>query len=139
MEYCKICGCIIHSGGGDYAQDDKYGRSHATKHHLVAERFFGRTKKKRTRIFAPTDPWELKGESVAFCCYDCHEELLHNPVLLPEDIKGFAELVKLEGFDEKEKTESRVKIAKRIELFHEVIAEGIKALRGKKNKALSQK
>jgi len=41
-------------------------------------------------------PWGHEGESGVFC-YECHEELLHNPVLLPEDVGRFAELVRLEN------------------------------------------
>jgi len=50
---------------------------------------------------------------------------LHNPVLLPEDIEKFQELVKRRGLNERHKTSSRAKLAKRIELFHEVIEIGI--------------
>jgi len=71
-------------------------------------------------------PWEHEGESAVFC-YECHEELLHNPVLLPEDVKQFSELVKLCGFSEEEKGGSRQFIAERIKLFHEVIVYGIRA------------
>jgi hypothetical protein len=62
-------------------------------------------------------------------CYECHEELVHNPVLLPEDIKGFADLVRIRGLSEMVKTEDRSKIADRIALFHDVIARGLKILR----------
>ena len=61
-------------------------------------------------------------------CYECHEELVHNPVLLPADIALFADLVKQRGFSEKVKTESREPIAGRIALFHEVISSGIASL-----------
>lgn len=61
-------------------------------------------------------------------CYECHEELLHNPVLLPEDISRFAELVKKRGLSEDSKTEDRKRIARRIMLFHEVIALGLRTL-----------
>lgn len=40
-------------------------------------------------------------------CYECHEELLHNPVLLPDDIKKFAELVELRGLNEIKKKQQR--------------------------------
>jgi hypothetical protein len=54
--------------------------------------------------------------------------LIHNPVLLPEDIQVFAELVRKRSLDEVEKSERRDKIAGRIKLLHEVIAAGLKAL-----------
>lgn len=61
-------------------------------------------------------------------CYECHEELVHNPVLLPEDVARFAELVKQRGLSELVKTESRKPIAGRVALFHEVIARGLASL-----------
>ena len=36
--YCAICGCRLHRGG-EYATPTTEGRSQATKHHYVAERF----------------------------------------------------------------------------------------------------
>ena len=126
---CAICGCSIHRGG-KYAVPTIEGRSHATRHHYVAERLFGRsaTRKgeQREPIFKDC-PWGLEKQSLEFC-YECHEELLHNPVFLPADICRFAELVRLRNLDESEKTASKDKIARRIELLHEVIEEGVKAL-----------
>ncbi len=61
-------------------------------------------------------------------CYECHEELLHNPVLLPEDLALFAALVRKRGFAETSKMEDRSKIAARVMLFHEVIARGLIAM-----------
>jgi hypothetical protein len=132
MEYCAICGCQIHRGGKDYAKPNIKGRSHAGKHHYVAERFFGRSATRkgespREPIFKNC-PWAgVEGKSGVFC-YECHEELLHNPVLLSEDISQFAELVRLRGLNESQKTASKDKIRRRIELLHEVIEKGIKAL-----------
>ncbi len=75
----------------------------------------------------PCCPWGHEGQSVVFC-YECHEELVHNPVLLPEDISRFAELVKKRGLSEEMKTESRESIAGRVVLLHEVIARGLASL-----------
>jgi len=113
-----------------YARPTVDGRSHATKHHYVAERFFGRSTNRRgtkTEGIFPSCPWGHEGESVVFC-YECHEELIHNPVLLPEDISRFAELVKQRGLSEEIKTKNREPIAGRIALFHEVIACGLTSL-----------
>ena len=135
---CPICGCRIYSGGKDYAQDNIEGRSHASSHHYVAERFLGRSKNSkgkvsRKRIFE-TCPWEgMEGKSDKFC-YDCHEELLHNPVFKPEDIKRFAELVRLKGLNEPKKAKSKDKIAGRIKLLHEAIEKGIDALLAEKRR-----
>lgn len=67
---------------------------------------------------------------MAIFCYECHEELLHNPVFVPEDIERFAQLVKREGCNEGSKTESRKELGERIKLLQRVIHEGLKALTG---------
>lgn len=129
LEHCAICGCLLHRTRDTYARPTVAGRSHATKHHFVAERFFGRSTNRRgtkTEGVFPSCPWGHEGESAPFC-YECHEELLHNPVLLPEDISRFAELVRRRGLSEETKTESRSPIAGRIKLFREVIALGLAA------------
>jgi len=128
-ETCAICGVPVHRNG-EYAAPTVKGRSHATEHHYVPERFFGRSKKrpgtKREPIFKAC-PWGSESATAVFC-YECHEELLHNPVLLPEDIERLAALVRGRGLSEATKPEHRALIAGRIRLFHEVIAAGIKAL-----------
>lgn len=74
-----------------------------------------------------TCPWGREGEWATFC-YDCHEELLHNPVLLPKDIERLAALVREHALAEDEKTESREKLAGRIKLLHRIIDAGLAAL-----------
>jgi hypothetical protein len=98
-----MCGCQLHRTGA-YATPTIAGRSHAT-----------------------SCPWGREGESDVFC-YECHEELLHNPVLLPEDISAFAQLARMRGLSESTKTDDRSKIAGRVLLLHEVIARGLKSL-----------
>lgn len=128
QEYCCICGCKVHRKGG-YAAPTIEGRSHATTHHYVAERFYGRSMNRRgdqrASIF-PACPWGVEGQTAVFC-YDCHEILLHNPVFLPQDLQRFAELVRARGLDESEKTDSTDKLAGRIKLLQEVIAKGLAA------------
>lgn len=129
-EHCAICGCELHRTRNTYARPTIEGRSGASKHHYVAERFFGRSSNRRgtkTKGLFTACPWGHEGESEVFC-YECHEELLHNPVLLPEDVTRLAELVRRRGPSEKEKSEDRSKIAGRIALFHDVIAQGLKIL-----------
>jgi len=125
-ERCAICGCLLHRGG-DYAKPTVRGRSHATEHHFVAERFFGRSKNQkntiRPAIFRQC-PWNLEGKKEVFC-YECHEELLHNPVFLPDDMTKFQRLVRSRGLSEEKKTQSREGIAGRIQLLQEVIHRGI--------------
>ena len=129
IENCEICGCQLHRDGG-YAEPTPEGRSHASRHHCLAERFFGRSKNRageiRDGIFAIC-PWGAEGKSMTLC-YDCHEELIHNPVFLPEDIKIFAKLVRRKACQENMKTQDRTPLADRIVLLHEVIAAGLSVL-----------
>ena len=129
MEQCELCGCFIHRDG-DYAKPTVKGRSHATKHHYIPERFFGRSQNRpgeqREPIFKD-DPWGVEGEFGTFC-YECHEELLHNPILLRDDIQRFAGLVRQRGLSETDKSEDRTPIAGRIKLLHEVVSEGLDAV-----------
>ena len=129
METCAICKCPVHRKG-DYALPTPKGRSHRTEHHFVAERFFGRSanrpRTQREPIFTEC-PWQLERKTGVYC-YECHEELLHNPVFLPEDIEGFAELVTRRGLTETIKGEDRSVLAGRIRLLHDVIRTGIATL-----------
>jgi hypothetical protein len=128
-ETCSICGCQVHRSG-EYATPTIAGRSHATNHHFVAERFFGRSRNrrgtKRDGIFEIC-PFGHEHETAVYC-YECHEELLHNPILLPTDIEVLAELVKRRGINETSKPEHREKIAARVLLLHEAISVGLKEL-----------
>ena|ERR1051325_682723 len=120
-ERCAVCGCQLHRTNDTYARPTPAGRSHATKHHFVAQRFFG-----SSGVFEAC-PWGYEGRSTVFC-YECHEELLHNPVLLPEDVSLLAELVRLRGLSEDSKPDDRSRIAGRVALLHETIARGLAAL-----------
>jgi len=129
-ERCAICNCPLHRRTDTYARPNAEGRSHATAHHFVAERFFGRSKNRpRTQTEAVFDscPWGVEGQSAIFC-YECHEELLHNPVLLRQDIEAFAQLAADRGLSEEEKSSDRSRLAGRVKLLHEVIAAGLQAL-----------
>jgi len=126
---CAICNCLLHRGG-DYARPTINGRSHATRHHCVAERLFGRSATRPGTQRAPiflSCPWNSTGEIVVLC-YDCHEELVHNPVFLTTDIASFAQLARFRGLQEEEKTDSREKLGGRIQLLHEVIEAGLRTL-----------
>lgn len=128
-ERCTLCGCHLHRSG-DYALPTVKGRSHATSHHYVAERFFGRSGNRpgeqREPVF-DTCPWGAEGKSAVYC-YECHEELLHNPVFTETDMAQFSRLVALRGLNEEEKPSSRKKLAGRIKLFQEIIDAGLKKL-----------
>jgi hypothetical protein len=129
-ETCAICGCKLHRARDTYAKPTIQGRSHASAHHFIAERFFGRSKNRqgtqRVKIFERC-PWGHEGKQ-AFFCYDCHEEVLHNPVFLPDDIERLSKIVKARDLSEETKTESRDLLAKRIELLHEIISRGLLAV-----------
>jgi len=128
-EKCRLCGCIVHRNG-DYAKPTILGRSHRTKHHYVAERFYGRSKNRpgttREKIFNE-DPWNIEGKYEVFC-YDCHEELLHNPILLPEDIDNFSKVIAARNLNEDYKSEDRSKLGGRIKLFHEILKRGLDSI-----------
>ena len=125
-ENCAICGCRLNRSG-EYAKPTTQGRSHASEHHFVAERFFGRSSNRpgiiSERVFAEC-PWGPEKEAGLFC-YECHELLLHNPVLLPTDVRRFSALVVKHQLSEDEKPDDYQLIAGRIKLFHEVIARGL--------------
>jgi hypothetical protein len=114
-EHCAICGCKLHRTPNTYARPTAEGRSHATKHHYVAERFFGRSSNRPGTLsdgIFKVCPWSHEGESV----------------LLPDDIENFAALVKARGFSESSKPETRGAIAGRVLLLHEIIEAGLKTL-----------
>ena len=129
-ERCQICGCEVHRRG-DYAQPTVKGRSHASKHHYVAERFFGRSTNRRGEIRKGLPLGERltahEGKWGVFC-YECHEELLHNPVLLPDDVELFARIVRRLGAHEARKTADRRNVAKRIAILHRAISLGLEAI-----------
>jgi hypothetical protein len=129
-ERCALCGCRLIRRAGVYAQPTIEGRSHATDHHYVAERFFGRSANRpgnqRVPIFDPC-PWGVEGLKETFC-YECHEEVIHNPVLVAADVRALSDLVRHRGLSEQDKAESREKLAGRIKLFHEVIQAGLESL-----------
>jgi hypothetical protein len=130
VERCAICNCVLHRKAGAYARPTPEGRGHATKHHLVAERFFGRSSNRRgtlTEGVFQSCPWNHEGKTAVFC-YECHEELLHNPVLLQEDIERLAYLVKQLGLNEEQKTADRSKLGGRIKLLHDALARGLQSL-----------
>ena len=129
VETCAVCGCRLHRGG-EYGKPTLEGRAHATKHHYVAERFFGRSGNRphteRQGVFSKC-PWGMERKRAVFC-YECHEELLHNPVFLPDDIRSLAQLVRLRRLSERKKPRSRKAIAGRIKLLHQVIEKGLQEL-----------
>jgi hypothetical protein len=129
VESCAICGCPVHRSAED-AQLSIAERSYAAKHHYVPERLFGLVANRRganSEGMFGDSPWGREDQATVYCG-ECHEELIHNPVLLPADVRAFAELVRNRGLSEEDKPEKRDKIAGRVMLLHEVIAAGLFAL-----------
>jgi hypothetical protein len=129
VESCAICGCPVRRSN-EPARPTIAGRSLATEHPYVPERFFRRSADRHgtaTDGLFDTCPWGQEKQA-ALCCWECHEELMRNPVLLPGDMQAFAELVRKRGLGEEDKPETRDKIAGRVLLLHEVIATGLLAL-----------
>lgn len=130
QQNCALCGCELVRKKGVYGDASIEGRSHASKHHFVPERLFGRSgncpKTLKTPVFAKC-PWNQEGKSQPYC-YDCHEVMLHNPVLLPQDIQSFAALIQNRGLGETKKADGYEKLAGRLMLFHEIIAAGLASL-----------
>jgi hypothetical protein len=129
LQRCPICDCLLHREG-HYGEPSAHGRSHATSHHYVAERFFGRSKNRRGEIreaIFPECPWDCEKRTVVLC-YECHEELIHNPVFLPSDIERFGALVRSRALCEGRKSDDRTKIQARIKLLREVIDAGLSSL-----------
>jgi|ERR1035437_2685819 hypothetical protein len=128
-ESCILCGCKVHRSG-EYATKTLTGRSHATFHHYVAERFFGRSQNRKGTLHVPiftSCPWDLEKKGEIYC-YECHEELIHNPVFTKNDIGKFAALIKSRKLNEIDKQEDMDKIAGRIKLLNEIIAAGLNVL-----------
>lgn len=126
---CAICNCPLHSDG-KYADGSHQSRSRQSKHHVVAERFFGRSANRPNDVrqgILVECPWNSNKATVPLC-YECHEELIHNPVFLQEDLKAFSDLVRAHGLDEDVKPIGRDKIAGRIKLLNDVIKAGLKSL-----------
>lgn len=132
---CEICKCpLTQHKKNTYGKDTTDGRSYKSKHHYVAKRFLGNSKNRRgtrrSKIFEPKI-WSQEIGKVKFyvyLCYDCHEELLHNPVLLPEDIEKLSSIVKKKELNQKDKPRDKRKIAGRIKLFHEIIKKGLEQI-----------
>lgn len=130
QERCAICNCKLNRSG-KYGLANTESRAHASKHHYVAERFFGRSANRRgtlrDAVFGEDD-WKLAKKTTIYC-YECHELLLHNPVLLDQDVENFAQLVKERHLHEDDKPENRTLLASRIKLLNEVIRAGLTELK----------
>ena len=100
---CVLCG-IKFTTGGVYATES--GRHNRSEHHLFPARFekFGISQ----RSLAKKLNVETQDFDSVHLCYECHEELLHNPVFTTKMIKGLSHLMKGKSFEDKVITLSRV-------------------------------
>jgi len=123
--HCQLCGCLLGCEKGTYAQPTISGRSYGTWHHYIAKRFFSQ----KDSIIFNKNYYKYTGKTEIFC-YECHEELLHNPIFLPKDIDKFAMLIRRKrcGEGNQGKILKREKIGQRIMLLHKVISKGLDEL-----------
>ena len=100
-DHCMLCG-IKFSTKGVYGTE-KYHRS---EHHLFPLRF------KKYRINQRSLAKKLNVETQDFdsvhLCYECHEELLHNPVFTTKMIEELSHLMKGKRLEDKVITMFRV-------------------------------
>ena len=101
-DHCILCGIEFTTGA--YATEN--GRYNRSEHHLFPARF------KKYHISQRSLAKKLNLESQDFdsvhLCYECHEELLHNPVFTTKMIKELSHLMRGKGLEDKATTLSRV-------------------------------
>jgi len=98
-----LCGIEV-TTSGVYATEN--GQHYRSKHHLVPNRF------NKYRISQRSLAKKLNVETGDFIsillCYECHEELLHNPVFTTKMIKELSHLMRGKSLEDKVITLSRV-------------------------------
>ena len=101
-DHCMLCGIEFTSGA--YATEN--GRYNRSEHHLFPLRF------KKYRISQRSLAKKLNVETQDFdsvhLCYECHEELLHNPVFTTKMIEELSHLMKGKRLEDKVITMFRV-------------------------------
>lgn len=101
-DHCMLC--RIEFTTGVYATES--GRYNRSEHHLFPARF------KKYRISQRSLAKKLNVETQAFhsvyLCYECHEELLHNPVFTTKMIKELSHLMRCKSLKDKVITLSHV-------------------------------
>jgi uncharacterized CHY-type Zn-finger protein len=97
-DHCMLCG-IEFPKTGVYAEKTESGQHYRAEHHLIPKRFekyhiSQRSLAKKlnvgTQDFVPV-----------YLCYECHEELLQNPVFTTEMIKELSHLIKGKSLEDK--------------------------------------
>ncbi len=101
-EHCMLCG-IEFTTGAYATENGQYNRS---EHHLFPTRF------EKYYISQRSLAKKINVESQDFdsvhLCYECHEELLHNPVFTTKMIKELNHLMRGKSLEDKVITLSRV-------------------------------
>ena len=101
-DHCMLCGIEFTTGA--YATEN--GRYNRSEHHLFPARF------KKYHISQRSLAKKLNIESQDFdsvhLCYECHEELLHNPVFATKMIKELSQLMRGRSLEDKVIILSRV-------------------------------
>ena len=94
-DHCMLCGIEFTSGA--YATEN--GRYNRSEHHLFPTRF------EKYHISQRSLAKKLNVESQDFdsvhLCYECHEELLHNPVFTTKMIKELSHLMRGKSLEDK--------------------------------------
>ena len=94
--HCMLCGTKFSTKGVYATKNGQYNRS---EHHLFPARF------KKYHISQRSLAKKLNVESRDFdsvhLCYECHEELLHNPVFTTKMIKELSHLMRGKSLEDK--------------------------------------
>ena len=101
-DHCMLCG--IEFTTGVYATEN--GRYNSSEHHLFPTRFkkYGISQ----RSLAKKLNVETQDFDSVYLCYECHEELLHNPVFTTKMIKELGYLMLGRSLEDKVIIISRV-------------------------------
>ena len=93
---CMLCG-IEYSTGAVYATE--HGRHSRGRHHLFPRRFEKYDMSQEG--FAKKLDVETRDLGFVHLCYECHEELLHNPVLTAKMLDELSHLMRGKNFEDK--------------------------------------
>ncbi len=100
-DHCMLCGKKFTTGA--YATES--GRYHRSEHHLFPTRF---KKRFSQRSLAKKLNVETQDLDSVYLCYECHEELLQNPVFTTKMIEELSYLMSGKSLQNKVVTLSRV-------------------------------
>ena len=93
-DHCMLCGIEFTTGA--YATEK--GRYNRSEHHLFPARFEDHISQ---RSLAKKLNLESQDFDSVHLCYECHEELLHNPVFTTKMIKELSHLMRGKSLEDK--------------------------------------